>query len=102
MQLEDQLPWGKLLQHTYLVQKTHVTKDSAAHVYGDNMCIINNTSKPESNLNKKSNAVCYHTVRGSVAIGKIITAHIPGAENPADLMTKVLSGSKHHYLVQTS
>ncbi len=27
-------------------------------------------------------------------------AHIPGAENSADLMTKVLSGRKSQYLVQ--
>ncbi len=26
--------------------------------------------------------------------------HVPGAENPADCMTKVLSGRKCHYLVQ--
>ncbi len=67
--------------------------DSATHVYGDNMSFIKNTSKPESNLNKKSNAVCYHAVRKSVAMGETLTAHIPSAK-PADLMTKVLSGSK--------
>ncbi len=72
----------------------------APHVYGDSMSVIENTSKPESMLNKKSNAVCYHTVRESVAMGETLTAHIPGAENPADLMTKVLSGSKRQYLVQ--
>ena len=38
-------------------------------------------------------------MRESVAMGETLMAHIPGAENPADLITKVLSGSKHHYLV---
>ncbi len=33
-------------------------------------------------------------------MGETLTARIPGAENPADLMTKVSSGSKHQYLVQ--
>ncbi len=33
-------------------------------------------------------------------MGKTLTTHIPGAENPADLTTKVLSGSKHQYSVQ--
>ncbi len=64
------------------------------------MSVIKNTSKPESTLNKKSIAVCYHAVRESVAMGETLMAHIPGAENPTDLMTKVLSGSKHQYLVQ--
>ncbi len=72
-----------------------VAIDGATHVYGDNMSVIKNTSKPESTLNKKSNPVCYHTVRESAAMGETLMAHIHGAENPADLMTKVLSGSKH-------
>ncbi len=77
-----------------------VAIDGATHTYGDNMSVIKNTSKPESTLNKKSNAFCHHAVRESVTMGETLTAHIPGAENPADLMTKVLSGSKHQYLVQ--
>ncbi|KAL7460228.1 hypothetical protein ACHAXS_000691 [Conticribra weissflogii] len=76
--------------------------DSATHFYGDNMSIIKNTSKPESTLNKTSNAVCYQAVRESVVMGENLIAHITGAENPADLMTKVLSGSKHQYLVWIS
>ncbi len=63
------------------------------------MSIIDNTSKPESILNKKSNEVCCHAVRESVALGETLTALIPGSENLAELMTKVLSGSKCKYLV---
>ncbi len=64
------------------------------------MSIIKNNSKPESTLSKKSNAVCYHAVRESVAMVETLPAHIPDVENPADLMTKRLSGSKHQYIVQ--
>ncbi len=64
------------------------------------MSVIKNTSKPESTSNKKSSSVCYYTVRESVAIEENITVHIYGTETPANLMTKVLSGSKHEYLVQ--
>ncbi len=69
----------------------------ATHIYGDNMFIMKNISKPESTLNKKNNAVCYHGE--SVVIGETLTVHIPGAENPADLLAKVLSGRKQQYLV---
>ncbi len=62
------------------------------------MSVIKNMSKLESNLNKKSSAVCNHLVRESVSMGKTLMVHIPGAENSVDLMTKVLSGSKFHYL----
>ena len=84
----------------YKLRMMGVAIDGATHVYGDNMSVIKNTSLPESTLNKKSNAVCYHAVRESVAMGETLTTHIPGAENPADLMTKVLSGSKRQYLVR--
>ncbi len=57
------------------------------------------TSKSESALNMKSNADCYHTLKESVAMGGTLMAHIPGAENLTDLMTKVLPGSKCQYLV---
>ncbi len=83
----------------YKLRMMGVAMDSATHVYVDNMSIIKNTFKPKPTLNKKSNVVCYHTVRESVAMGGTLKVHIPGAENPADLMTKVLSGSKCQYLV---
>ena len=31
-------------------------------IFGDNMSVINNTSRPESVLRKKCNEVCYHSV----------------------------------------
>ncbi len=83
----------------YKLRIMGVAIDSATHVYGDNMSFIKNTSKPESTSNKKSNEICYCAVRESVVMGETLTAHIPGAENQADHMTKVLSGSKHQYLV---
>ncbi len=58
-----------------------VAIDGATHVYGDNMSVIKNTSKPESTPNKKSNAVCYDAVRESVAMEETLMAHIPGVEN---------------------
>ncbi len=84
----------------YKLRMMGVAIDGATYIYGDNISIIKNTSKPESTLNKESNSVCYHAVRESVAMGETLTAPIQGAENPADLMTKVLPGSKCQCLVQ--
>ncbi|KAL7461375.1 hypothetical protein ACHAXS_001794 [Conticribra weissflogii] len=47
-----------------------VAINSTTHVDGDNMSVIKNTSKQETTLNKKINAVCYHTVRESCAMRK--------------------------------
>ncbi|KAL7448280.1 hypothetical protein ACHAXS_000140 [Conticribra weissflogii] len=84
----------------YKLRMMGVTIDGAAQIYGDNMSVIENTSKPESTLNKKCNSVCYHAVTESVVMGETLTACIPGAKNPADLMTKVLSGIKCQYLLK--
>jgi tRNA A37 threonylcarbamoyltransferase TsaD len=60
--------------------------------YGDNMSVIHNTQRPESQLKKKSNSICYHACREAVAMGEMLTTHVPTALNPADLATKVIAG----------
>ena len=69
-----------------------------SYVYGDNMSVITNTSKPESTPKKKSNSICYHTVQEDVTMGEALTAHIRSGNNPADLTTKVLYGGKRRHL----
>ena len=69
------------------------------YVFGDNMSVIFNTSRPSSQLKKKSNSVCYHTVREAVAMGECITTHIPTLLNFSDILTKVLYGMKRQNLV---
>ena len=70
-----------------------------SYIYGDNMSVVHNTSRPESVLRKKSNSVCYHTVSELVAIEKSLVGHITSKENVTDLMTKVFYGKKQKYLV---
>ena len=69
-------------------------------IYGDNMSVVTNSSMPESTLNKKSNSVCYHAVRESVAMGESLVAHVPSAQNLADFLTKVLSGIKRRGFIK--
>ncbi len=54
----------------YKLSMMGVAIDSTTHVYGDNMSVIKNISKPDSTSNKKSNTVCYHAVRESVAMAE--------------------------------
>ena len=64
------------------------------------MSVIHNTQRPESTLKKKSNSICYHAVRESVAMGESLTGHIDTNENMADLATKVIrAGQKRDHLV---
>ena len=69
-------------------------------IYEDNMSVVTNSSLPESTLNKKSNSVCYHAVRESVAMGESLVAHVPSAQNLADFLTKVLSGIKRRGFIK--
>jgi hypothetical protein len=70
-----------------------------SYIYGDNMTVIHNTQRPESMLKKKSNSICYHAVRKSVAMGESLTGHIGMNENVGDLATKVLYWQKRRYMV---
>jgi len=85
----------------YKLRQMGVKISGATYVYGDNMSVIHNTQKPESTLKKKSNSICYHLIRESVAMGESLTGHIPSKENPADITTKVIpSGQLRDHLVR--
>ena len=47
-----------------------------SYIYGDNMSVIQNTQRPESTLKKKSDSICYHAIRESVAMGESLTGHV--------------------------
>ena len=82
------------------IEMMGVKIDGPTYMYGDNMSVIHNTSKPESVSKKKSNFICYHFVREAVAKRECLTTHVPTARNWADLLTKVLFGKKRRELVQ--
>ena len=84
----------------YKLRMMGVSINGPTYIYGDNQSVINNTSKPESVLKKKSNSICYHFVREAVAMKECLTSHIPTLDNFADLLTKVLSGKKRRDLVR--
>ena len=83
----------------YKLRMMGVEIDNPSYIYGDNMSVIHNTQRPESMLKKKSNSICYHAVRESVAMGEALTGHIGTNENVGDLATKVLYGQKRRYMV---
>ncbi|KAL7525190.1 hypothetical protein ACHAXR_001901 [Thalassiosira sp. AJA248-18] len=83
----------------YKLRMMGVPISGPSFIYGDNMSVIHNTQRPESTLKKKSNSICYHAVRESVAMGESRTGHISTHFNLADLLTKVLYGAKRRGLV---
>ena len=78
-------------------------KTPTTYIYGDNMSVIHNTSKPESLLRKKADSVCHHYIRGEAveADESHRTGHISTHENCADIATKALlpNSEKRDHLV---
>ena len=56
------------------------------------MSVITHSEEPSSTLKKKHLAIAFHLVRESVAAGIIEVYHVDGHENPANPLTKSVSG----------
>ncbi len=70
-----------------------------SYVYGNNKSAITNSTTPELTLKKKSNSICYHAIRESVAMGESLLTHVGTHDNLSDLLTKPTFGSKRQRLV---
>ena len=78
----------------YKLRMMGVPLETPTYIFGDNMSVIHNSQRPESTLRKKSNEICYHAVRESVAMGESLVGHVPSESNPADLATKIIPGGQ--------
>ena len=78
----------------YKLRMMGVPIDGATKVYCDNESVVKSTTRPESTLKKKHNAINYHRAREAQAAGHIRVAWIEGKENLADVLTKVLVGER--------
>ena len=84
----------------YKLRMMGVEPNGPNMIFGDNMSVVTNSQKPESTLNKKSNSICYHAVRESVAMGESLVAHVRSEDNLADLLTKIITGEKRKGFVR--
>ena len=85
----------------YKLRKMGILIVGPTYTYRDNMSTIQNTQRPDSTLKKKSISICYHAIREAVAMQEILTGYVKMDENPADLLTKVVSGgTKRRNLIQ--
>ena len=70
----------------YKLRMMGITISGPSYIYGDNMSVVHNTSRPESVLREKSNSVCYHMVCELVAMGESLVGHVPSKENISGMM----------------
>jgi hypothetical protein len=61
-----------------------------SQMFGDNKTVVDSATKIHAKLHKRRTALLFHCVRKAMAAGLIGFHHIPGACNPADVLTKHL------------
>ena len=82
----------------YKLRMMGVPVEEPTKVYCDNESVVKSTTRPESTLKKKHQAINYHRAREAQAAGHLIVAWIDGRYNLSDGLTKVTVGKRRHYL----
>jgi hypothetical protein len=77
----------------YKLRMMGIPLDGSTNIFCDNEAVVKNTTKPESTLKKKNNAIAYHRVREAQAAETVRIAK-DGTTNLADIFTKLLAGPK--------
>jgi hypothetical protein len=57
-------------------------------MFGDNESVVNSSNVPAGKLHKRHIALSWHRVRETIAAKTLRFVHIPGAINPADMLSK--------------
>ena len=80
----------QVMEIRYMLRVLGVPVKGRSYLLADNMSMITSSTIPSSPLKKRHCMLSYHRVRKSIASGVIHLVHIPGTENPADVLTKSL------------
>ena len=59
-----------------------------SYLFGDNESVVTSGTVPHSQLSKRWHALSYHYTREAIASGMVGFYHIPGTQNPADILSK--------------
>ena len=86
-----------LVSLRYKLRMFGIPIDGSADVFCDNQSVTKNVTLPQSVLNKRHNAICYHRVREAQASEIIRVGWIQGEYNQADLGTKTTLSTKRRY-----
>ena len=78
----------------YKLRMMGVPIEGACKMFCDNDSVVKNISRPESPLRKKSNSICYHKARESIAGGWVRLTKELGDTNVSDILTKLMAGPR--------
>ena len=84
----------------YKLRMMGIPVEGPTYVFGDNKSVLVNSSKPHSQLKKKSCSIAYHFVREGTAQDEWRVTYLNTHHNQADIFTKSLpAGQKRTYLI---
>ena len=84
----------------YKLRMMGIPIKGSTNVFCDNESVVKNTTRPESTLKKKHNAVNYHRCREAQAARIVRICHEDGETNLADILTKSLPGPRLKLLIK--
>ena len=82
----------------YKLRMFGVPLDGPTNLFCDNEAVYKNSSLAESQLKRKHQSICYHTVRECVAAGIMVVHWVDSKYNLADILTKSLPASSRIFL----
>ena len=59
-----------------------------SYMFGDNQSVVDSSMTIHAKLHKRHTMLSFHRVREAIASGMLLFFHIPGAINPADIVSK--------------
>jgi hypothetical protein len=75
------------LQTTMRYLGVHVK--GATYMFGDNKTVVNSCSMPKARLHKRHIIISFHRICEAVAAKVLHFIHMPGANNPVDMLSKL-------------
>ncbi len=72
-----------------------------SYMFGDNESVVNSAMQPFAKLHKRHTALSFHRVREAIASKKYVFTHIPGENNPADIVSKHWGYSSIWHMLRT-
>ena len=90
----------QIMELHHMLRMLGVPIEGPSWIFGDNKSVITSSTIPSSMLKKRWNALSYYQVREAVAAGIVNVIHLPGIENPVDVLTKFLSHCVMYRLIK--
>ena len=78
----------QILDHRIVLRYLGVPIRGHTYMFGDNESVVGSAGRIDAKLHKRHTALSFHRVREAIAAGVVAFHHIPGAVNPADILSK--------------